>query len=62
MTWRQLDTACFDKILVMILATVTSLRHLLGWIVSAFSSRGNLVLENLCGSPKVDRQMRTDDV
>jgi hypothetical protein len=47
MTWRHLDTACFDKIEVMILALVTSLRHLLGWVVSAFSSRGNLVLENL---------------
>jgi hypothetical protein len=30
--------ACFDKMLAM----VTSLRHLLGWIVSAFSSRGTL--------------------
>src|SRR3984957_5190474 len=47
MTWRHLDTACFVKIEVMILALVTSLRHLLGWVVSAFSSRGSLVLENL---------------
>jgi putative transposase len=47
MTWRQLDTAYFDKILAMILATVTSLRHLLGWVVSAFSSRESLILENL---------------
>jgi len=31
----------------MILAIVTSLRHLLGWVVSAFRSRENLVLENL---------------
>jgi putative transposase len=44
---RERDTACFDKILAMILALVTSLRHLLGWVVSAFSSRENLVLENL---------------
>ena len=47
MTWRRLDAACFDKILVMILAVITSLRHLLGWVVSAFSSRENLILENL---------------
>jgi putative transposase len=31
----------------MILAIVVSLRHLLGWIVSALSSRENLILENL---------------
>jgi hypothetical protein len=31
----------------MIVAIVTSLRHLLGWVVSAFSSREELVLENL---------------
>jgi hypothetical protein len=43
----ELDAAYFDKILVMILATVTSLRHLLGWAVSVFRSRENLVLENL---------------
>jgi putative transposase len=30
-----------------ILAMIVSLRHLLGWIVSAFSSREDLVLENL---------------
>src|ERR1022692_371128 len=35
----ELDAAYFDKILVMILAIVTSLRHLLGWVVSAFRSR-----------------------
>jgi putative transposase len=47
MTSRRLDAACFDKILAMILAIVTLLRHLLGWAVSAFSSRENLILENL---------------
>jgi hypothetical protein len=31
----------------MIVAIITSLRHLLGWAVSAFSSRENLILENL---------------
>src|ERR1700693_4863039 len=31
----------------MILAIVTSLRHLLGWVVSAFRSRKDLILENL---------------
>ena len=31
----------------MILAIVTSLRHFLGWTVSAFSSRQNLIFENL---------------
>src|SRR5260370_9624796 len=31
----------------MILVIVTSLRHFLGWPVSAFSSRQNLILENL---------------
>src|ERR1700693_2194836 len=31
----------------MILAIITSLRHLLGWAVSAFSSRETLILENL---------------
>jgi putative transposase len=34
---------CSDKILAM----TVSLRHLLGWIVSAFSSREDLILENL---------------
>jgi hypothetical protein len=34
---------CSDKILTM----TVSLRHLLGWIVSAFSSREDLILENL---------------
>src|SRR6202140_660725 len=47
MTSRRLDAVCFDKILAMILAIVTLLRHLLGWAVSAFSSRENLILENL---------------
>ena len=31
----------------MILVIVTSLRHFLGWTVSTFSSRQNLILENL---------------
>jgi putative transposase len=31
----------------MILAIATSFRHLLGWTVSAFSSRQDLILENL---------------
>src|ERR1039458_2724583 len=31
----------------MIVAIIMSLRHLLGWAVSAFSSRENLILENL---------------
>jgi hypothetical protein len=31
----------------MILAIVTSLRHFLGWTVSVFSSRQDLILENL---------------
>jgi putative transposase len=31
----------------MILAIIMSLRHLLGWVVSAFRSRENLILENL---------------
>ena len=43
MTWRKLDLDCSDKILVMIV----SLRHLLGWVVSAFRSREDLVLENM---------------
>ena len=47
MAWRRLDAACFDKILAMILAIVTSFRHLLGWAVSALQFRGDLILENL---------------
>src|ERR1039458_7010515 len=39
----ELDLGCSDKILAM----TVSLRHLLGWIVSAFSSREDLILENL---------------
>src|SRR5580700_4636954 len=31
----------------MILAIVRSFRHVLGWVVSAFRSRENLILENL---------------
>jgi len=31
----------------MIVAIITSLRHLLGWTVSAFSPRQDLILENL---------------
>ena len=36
----------FDKIVAMSLAMIMSLRHILGWAVSAFSSRERLVLEN----------------
>lgn len=43
MTWRQLKLMGFDKILAMIV----SLRHLLGWILGAVSSREDLILENL---------------
>ena len=43
----ELDGRCFDKILVMISAIVTSLRHFPGWVVSAFRSRKDLILENL---------------
>ena len=39
----KVKLGCSDKILAMIV----SLRHLLGWIVSAFSSREDLILENL---------------
>ena len=40
---KVLDSARSDNILTMIV----SLRHLLGWLVSAFSSREDLILENL---------------
>jgi hypothetical protein len=40
---EQLDSDCSDKILAMIVP----LRHLLWWMVSAFSSREDLILENL---------------
>jgi putative transposase len=43
MTWRKTRFGKSDKILAM----TVSLRHLLGWIASAFSSRENLILENL---------------
>jgi hypothetical protein len=56
MTSRRLDAACFDKILAMILAIVTLLRHLLGWAVSTFSSRENLILENLALCQQVLRR------
>ena len=39
-SWIQI---CSDKILAMIV----SLRHLLGWVVSTFRCREDLVLENL---------------
>jgi hypothetical protein len=39
----EIRLGCSDKILAM----TVSLRHLLGWIVSAFSSREDLILENL---------------
>src|ERR1700686_12857 len=44
MAWRRPDAASFDKILAMILVII---RHLMGWAVSAFSSREDLILENL---------------
>jgi hypothetical protein len=43
MTWRQLKLGRSDKILAMIV----SLRHVLGWILGAVSSREDLILENL---------------
>jgi hypothetical protein len=43
MTWGKARFDFSDKILDMIV----SLRHLLGWMVSAFRSREDLVLENL---------------
>src|ERR1700719_2609782 len=43
MTWRKARSGFCDKILAMIVL----LRHLLGWMVSAFRSREDLVLENL---------------
>src|SRR6266481_8848398 len=43
MTCRKLDANSSDKILAMLV----SLRHFFGWMVSAFSSREDLVLENL---------------
>jgi hypothetical protein len=39
----KLKLGCSDKILAMIVC----LRHLLGWIFIAFSSREDLILENL---------------
>jgi|HubBroStandDraft_5_1064220.scaffolds.fasta_scaffold02179_3 hypothetical protein len=35
----------FGKILAMILAIVPSLRHVLGWVVRAFGSAGDLIRE-----------------
>jgi hypothetical protein len=51
-TWRMNDletnlTGCSDTIRAMIWAIIIALPHLLGLLVSAFSSRENLVLENL---------------
>src|SRR5260370_29201398 len=43
MTWRKAGFGFSAKILAMIV----SLRHFLGWLVSAFHSREDLVLENL---------------
>ena len=43
MTWRKPESDFSDKLLAMIVW----LRHLLGWIVSAFRAREDLVLENL---------------
>ena len=43
MTWGKIDSDFSDKIHAMIV----SLRHFLGWVVSGFRSREDLVLENL---------------
>jgi putative transposase len=43
MTWRKAGFGFSAKILAMIV----SLRHFLGWLVSVFRSREDLVLENL---------------
>jgi hypothetical protein len=43
MPWRKARFGFSDKILAMIVL----LRHLLGWMVSAFRSREDLALENL---------------
>jgi len=43
----DLTPACFGKIRAMFLVIVTSLRHFLGWTVSAFRSRQNLIVDNL---------------
>ena len=43
MTWRKSGFGFSTKILAMIV----SLRHFLGWLVSVFRSREDLVLENL---------------
>jgi len=54
-----LDAACFDKIPAMILAIVTSFRYLLGWTMSAFRSRQDLILEDLAlrkGTPMAVRR------
>ena len=47
MTSNELDASRSDKIQTMLSAILISLRHLLGWLVSAFSSREDLILENL---------------
>jgi hypothetical protein len=47
MTSNELDASRSDKIQAMLSAILISLRHLLGWLVSAFSSREDLILENL---------------
>src|ERR1039458_1878957 len=47
MTSNELDASCSDKIQTMLSAILISLRHLLGWLVSAFSSREDLILEKL---------------
>src|SRR5215472_12342720 len=43
MTWHKAEFGSFGKIFDMIVL----LRHLLGWLFSAFCSRKDLVLENL---------------
>jgi hypothetical protein len=47
MTSNELDASRSDKIQAMLSAILISLRHLLGWLVSTFSSREDLILENL---------------
>src|ERR1017187_10951205 len=47
MTSNELYASRSDKIQTMLSAILISLRHLLGWLVSAFSSREDLILENL---------------
>ena len=47
MTWRKFRFGLLRDFSDKIPAMIVSLRHLLGWMVSAFRSREDLVLENL---------------